>query len=312
MRVSLLNSGTFALIVLIGSGLLAIAAAWLLKEKLGIGIPKLAQPPLLGLLAYIVFRVVLQPPIPFSLLVPYMTITLVAILLYLSLTEESWQEFIRPVRRFLEKEPTVWEWRRVVVLSTFPFFAGFATFYLISPQDPPLENIEGLRTAHGAPPQTIDIGGEQVSLWEMRNPFQVDDGGAYSTTVQREEAKGNPWGAHPSRYLTYIREGGEIYFRECVFCHGANLDSRAIFADAFRPIPANLRAIAKVLNPLEGDTFFRVYKGGPAQPWESWPWSSSMPPWEKFLTVDEVWKVILYEYWEANYAPWYKESDKVR
>lgn len=177
------------------------------------------------------------------------------------------------------------------------------------PKDQPYENIEGLRTVHGAPPRTVDVAGKVLTLDEMHNPFQVDDRGDYSLIVQREETKGNPWGDHPSRYLTHIREGGEIYFQNCVFCHGANLDGRGMFAYALRPIPLNLRSIARVINPMEGNTFCRVYKGGQAQSRESYPWASSMPAGEKFLTVNEIWKVILYEYWEAGYAPWwYREG----
>lgn len=102
----LLNGGTFALVVLIGSGLLAIAVAWLFKEELGIRIPKFLQMPLLWLLAYVVFRGILRPSIPSSLLIAYMAIVIIGTLLYLSSTEESWQEFARPVRQFLEENPS--------------------------------------------------------------------------------------------------------------------------------------------------------------------------------------------------------------
>ncbi len=33
------------------------------------------------------------------------------------------------------------------------------------------------------------------------------------------------------------------------------------------------------------------------------PWASVMPPWEQHLTVDEIWKVVLFEYWHTGYYP---------
>jgi hypothetical protein len=46
-----------------------------------------------------------------------------------------------------------------------------------------------------------------------------------------------------------------------------------------------------------------VSKGGIGLPNEGFPWASVMPPWEQHLTVDEIWKVILFEYWHTGYYP---------
>jgi hypothetical protein len=49
--------------------------------------------------------------------------------------------------------------------------------------------------------------------------------------------------------------------------------------------------------------FWRVSKGGIGLPNEGFPWASVMPPWEQHLTVDEIWKVVLFEYWHTGYYP---------
>jgi hypothetical protein len=49
--------------------------------------------------------------------------------------------------------------------------------------------------------------------------------------------------------------------------------------------------------------FWRVSKGGIGLPREAFPWASVMPPWEQHLTTDEIWKVILFEYWHTGYYP---------
>src|SRR3990167_4407462 len=67
-----IDAGRFALIVQFGAGLSVIFLAWIIKEKLNIKIPKLIQAPIIWIAAFIVFRVILQPPIPFTLLAIYM------------------------------------------------------------------------------------------------------------------------------------------------------------------------------------------------------------------------------------------------
>ena len=49
--------------------------------------------------------------------------------------------------------------------------------------------------------------------------------------------------------------------------------------------------------------FWRIAKGAPGLPDESGPWDSSMPAWEKFLSEEQIWDVILYLYEHTGYKP---------
>ena len=78
---------------------------------------------------------------------------------------------------------------------------------------------------------------------------------------------------------------------------------RGLHAFAFNPIPANFTDPGTIAQLQETFIFWRVAKGGIGLPNEGFPWASVMPPWEQHLTVDEIWKVILFEYWHTGYYP---------
>ena len=76
-----------------------------------------------------------------------------------------------------------------------------------------------------------------------------------------------------------------------------------MFSHVFNPTPANFIDPGTIAMLQESFLFWRVAKGGPGLPNESTPWSSAMPPWEEHLTTDEIWKVILFEYWYTGWHP---------
>ena len=106
-----------------------------------------------------------------------------------------------------------------------------------------------------------------------------------------------------------MAKGGEIYIRNCVYCHGDNLDGKGHFAPGFNPPPANFQDPGTIAMLQEAFLFWRIAKGGPGLPKESTPWNSVMPPWEDRLTEEQIWQVIMYLYdatgqqprrWEAS------------
>ena len=82
-----------------------------------------------------------------------------------------------------------------------------------------------------------------------------------------------------------------------------NLNGRGLHAFAFNPIPANFTDAGTIAQLQETFLFWRVSKGGIGLPREAFPWASTMPPWEQHLTTDEIWKVIMFEYWHTGYFP---------
>lgn len=277
----------------------------------GLAIPKFWQGTLFWvfLLLYLKFRI--YPPIPYSVRALYLAISAVAVFMWMSSNEEDWKKFKQPILNVLD--------------AMTPFHKALRTFYLIaipallwgfSYQSflPSLEEPIELRTVHPAPPATTKVHGRTFVLQTAQNPYRVNLEGKYdqgfSDDLIVEQGMGrlmrpdaNPWDPDAKGYLKHVREGGEVFFQNCHFCHGDNLNGRGLHAFAFNPIPANFTDSGTIAQLQETFLFWRVSKGGIGLPRESFPWASTMPPWEQHLTTDEIWKVILFEYWHTGFYP---------
>ena len=97
--------------------------------------------------------------------------------------------------------------------------------------------------------------------------------------------------------------GGEIYIRNCMYCHGDNLDGKGHFAHGFNPPPANFQDPGTIAMLQEAYLFWRIAKGGPGLPKEATPWNSVMPAWEDRLTEEQIWQVIMYLYDATGQQP---------
>jgi len=117
-------------------------------------------------------------------------------------------------------------------------------------------------------PESITLDGKKVSLKGIKNPFSADP--------------------------DTVKEGGELYIKNCFLCHGDLLDGKGIFGESFFPNPANFTKKGSLAVTTPAYAFWRIMKGGKGVPKEFEPWNSAMPAWEGVLTQEEVWKTILY------------------
>ncbi len=179
----------------------------------------------------------------------------------------------------------------------------------------PDEPVE-LRTVGPAPPRTFQLHGKEIVLQDAKNPYRVNLQGIYDphylTQRMYDARTGWSWeGAlesdawHPGgdRYLTAVKEGGHIYFQECVFCHGGNLDGRGIFQYSLNPFATNFADPGTLAQLQESYAFWRTATGGINLPPEGFPWSSTMPRMDSYLSTDDIWKVVLFSYWHTRYVP---------
>jgi len=221
---------------------------------------------------YLVLRFGIKPPLPFSLIMMYMTLLSIGVIIYITLFFDVKNTLLIPLTRFLagEAKTALAKQGRFVLLIVFPFLIwGWAYQKLHQSAEPPLEQ----RVIHPAPP------GESVGLY---NPFRVED----KEAMQRN-----------------VHEGAKIYFQNCVFCHGDKLDGKGIFAHGFNPPPADFADPGTIAQLQEAFVFWRVSKGGVGLPAESAPWSSAMPVWENMLTEEQRWKAILFLYSYTGWSP---------
>jgi hypothetical protein len=213
-----------------GFAILCIWAFYLLDKKMGVKVNKLAQATGLFLFSIIYFTYRIYPPIPFSVRAIYGIMTLIGIFMWVSSTEESWKDFRKPIIAVADATTATTRMIRAVVVVLLPFLVGFLSYNSMKPNvDEPIE----LRTVHPAPPASTKVHGKTFVLQTASSPYRVDDAGKYSDTIQKTHIDGNPWDEKAPPYLQYVREGGQIFFQNCHFCHGDNLNGRGMFAFAF-------------------------------------------------------------------------------
>src|SRR5947208_3056342 len=138
-----------------------------------------------------------------------------------------------------------------------------------------------LRAVHPAPPSSIQFRSKEINISGVDNPLRKD-----AANVKK-----------------HVAAGGEIYVRNCMYCHGDNLDGHGRFAAALNPPPANFEDPGTIPMLQEPYLFWRIAKGGPGLPRESTPWSSAMPAWEDRLTEEQIWQVTLYLYDATGQEP---------
>jgi mono/diheme cytochrome c family protein len=218
----------------------------------------------------------IRPPLPASIIYLYMGLIIIGILSQIGIEDEKLKEFTRPIRELLVDEDKARH--RIVVFTLLPLIVAFGVFSHTSvSSEPPAE----LRTVHPAPPAMIQFRGRDIDLAELENPLRHDG----------------------ENYDGHVEAGRAIYYQNCHFCHGDDLDGNGMFAHAFIPRPADFRDPGTIAMLEESFLFWRVSKGGRGLPAVSAPWSSAMPAWEDMLTEEEIWQVILFMYEATDQEP---------
>jgi hypothetical protein len=220
---------------------------------------------------YVLLRFGFTAPIPASVISIYMGIISLAILAYVSSSQERREEISRPLVRFMtEKRYAALLGATVVAI---PALAAANVYVQMSvPLQPPLFS----RTVHPASPSEITVHDKRIDLDRGENPFR-----------QLETS-------NPAEFRKHVENGRRVYYRNCVFCHGDNMSANGMFVHGLDPLPTNFHDTIPQLR--ETFLFWRVAKGGPGLPEEGGPWDTAMPAWEQFLKEDEMWDAILFLY----------------
>ena len=227
-----------------------------LLSKSGVQLPRFWQGILFWvfILMYLKYRI--YPPIPFSVRAMYGTVSLIAVFMWMSSNEDDWRKFKQPIMNVMDGITPFHKILRVAYLVALPFiFWAFSYNSFLPNLDEPIE----LRTVHPAPPASTKVHGKTFVLQTSQNPYRINPEGKYDQEYSNarivEQGMGrlmkpdaNPWDQKAEGYLKYVREGGEIFFQNCHFCHGDNLNGRGLHAFAFNPIPANFTDPEQSLN----------------------------------------------------------------
>ena len=232
---------------------------------------------------YVLLRFGFSAPIPSSVVSLYMGIISIAILAYVSSSQERREEVAGPLVRFLtEKRYATLLGATVIVI---PALAAANVYVKMNvPLQPPLFS----RTVHPASPSEITVHDKKIDLVAGENPFR-----------QLETS-------NPEEFRKHVENGRQVYYRNCVFCHGDTMAANGMFVHGLDPLPTNFHDTIAQLQ--ETFLFWRIAKGGPGLPEEGGPWDTAMPAWEKFLKEEEMWEAILFLYDFTDQKPRAREA----
>jgi cbb3-type cytochrome c oxidase subunit III len=234
---------------------------------------------------YVVLRWGFKAPIPSSVISIYMGIATLAILAYVSSSQERRDDISGPLVRFMtERRYTP---MLVAAVIAIPALAAANVYVrMTAPLEPPFF----ARTVHPASPTEITVHDKKVNLDTGENPF-----------LHLEAS-------HATEYRKHVENGRRVYYQNCVFCHGDNLSGNGMFVHGLDPIPTNFADKGTIANLRDTFLFWRVSKGGPGLPEEGGPWDTAMPAWEKFLKEEEMWEAILFLYDFTGQKPRARET----
>jgi hypothetical protein len=222
---------------------------------------------------YVLLRFGFTAPIPTSVISIYMGISSIAILAYVSSSQERREEVSGPlVRLMTEKRYTP---LLVAIVVALPALAAANVYVRMNvPLEPPFFP----RTVHPASPPEITVHDKKIAIDAGDNPFRHLEG------------------SNPEEFRKHVENGRRVYYQNCVFCHGDNMAGNGMFVHGLDPIPTNFADGDTIANLRETFLFWRAAKGGPGLPEEGGPWDTAMPAWESFLKEDEIWDAILFIY----------------
>jgi mono/diheme cytochrome c family protein len=229
---------------------------------------------------YTILRFGFQVPIPASVVKLYMGIVVLALLAYATSSRERLRELWHPLRAFLTERRFVPLLALVALAIPAAVMAGIYLDLTAEPVPPAFG-----RTVHPAPPDRITVHDEPVNLVTVTNPYR-----------RLEETD-------PEAFAEHVAEGRRIYYENCFYCHGDVMRGEGMFAHGLNPIPTNFQDPGTIAQLQESFLFWRISKGGPGLPQEGGPWDSAMPAWEKFLSEEEMWDVILFLYDFTGHSP---------
>lgn len=274
-------------------------------------------------------------PVPGTLVFFYMTLTITALYLMVSYSDEALDEFMAPVKKLMRGDNG--KPMRLAVLIIVPLVVGWQVYEKLVPT---VEMPVALRIQHPSSnfPKSYEA---------LNNPFATPTDDAVKAFVAEakagdvtmiEQVKGDVdlWVEYsaPGHQLEffntpkmktfldaiksgdpdietaraalvdlYLFEGRALYAMNCRPCHGDSVAGDGPMADGFKLRPINFTDNGTIETIVEGYTFWRVENGGFGLPTEATPWDSAMPEWKVSLTDEERWKIILAEYFLAQKTP---------
>jgi len=210
------------------------------------------------------------PPMPKFALTIYMLCALVGALVYVSSDDRRWASFLGPIRRLFLLAPGPGRPARLLILIAIPLAVGWLAWHRVKP--------------NRSPPTVV----------RLQHPTEPREYGALASPLRAlpEDAR---------REAT--REGIALYHTNCRPCHGVVGAGDGPLARGLRLRPINFTDPGAIASVVESYPFWRIREGHAALPDIATPWNSAMPAWAEELSDEEIWKIILAEYFLSGTEP---------
>ncbi|MDP6459340.1 MAG: c-type cytochrome [Candidatus Hydrothermarchaeota archaeon] len=140
-------------------------------------------------------------PIPSSVIHMYMGVAVAGILIYVSIRDEDWREFIDLPKLVIQGDAGTTA--RLALLAILPLFAGYLVYGAVVPDT---TTPSQLRSVHPSPP---------IEFVGLENPLP--------------------------KTSENIAEGKKLYEANCQPCHGEEADGKGPEASGFFPAPMNFK-----------------------------------------------------------------------
>ena len=271
--------------------------------------------------------------VPGTLMIFYMALTLAALFIYISFSEERLQGFLAPIKKLFSGEYGVNT--RTVVLAIVPLVVGWQVY---STTVPKVSSPTSLRIQHPSSnfPKTMEtlenplrnpkdtevekfiedvktnkvefIAEAREEVDKVKDKYENTLGFIPTEPMQaflKEVKAGNISKENAKQALVekYLFEGRILYAMNCRPCHGDSVSGDGPMADGFKLRPINFTDNGTIETIVEGYTFWRVANGGRGLPSEATPWDSAMPVWKGDLPEEYRWRILLAEYDLAQKTP---------
>ena len=143
------------------------------------------------------------------------------------------------------------------------------------------------------PPARFSAYGKDYVFDELVNPVWLDIADQFKTEPE----------AARERYASTVSAGGDLYYQNCVHCHGDLLDGVGLVSLGQTPPPANFRGDNGIGRVTEPYLFWRITTGAPGLPQKFTPWNSMMPVGQDLVSEGEVWQLIMFLYDRIGRTP---------
>lgn len=175
---------------------------------------------------------------------------------------------------------------RYALYITVAVFLTHGCVQLVSSLSRSSQPSEGLsaQLARAEAPAQFSAFGKVYQFAQLRNPVRQ---------AMLRQFEQDPVAAQ-SLYAETVKTGRDLYYRNCVHCHGDLLDGDGPVSLGQTPSPPDFHGDTGIAALSDAYLFWRISTGGPGLPVGFSPWNSMMPVGQELLQEDEIWKVIVF------------------